>query len=47
MSGHVCALPPRDGRRLTYSCLSCGWQWRFNTIVKRWFRYIPTELAAG
>lgn len=40
MSGHVCELPAVD-HRTAWHCMKCGWDWRVNPVVKRWFRDVP------
>jgi hypothetical protein len=39
---HVCALPDRLTAALCqeHHCRVCGWAWRLNPTVRRWYRVV-------
>lgn len=38
----ACTLPdPQSAIKHAYHCTGCGWDWRLNVIVWRWFRDVP------
>jgi hypothetical protein len=42
MKQHVCPVPgPGESFARDFVCDQCGWEWRLNTTVWRWYRFVP------